>query len=148
MSKRVLVVDDDENTVKFLSLALRENGYEPFGANDGREGYDKVKETEPDLIVLDVMMPKRSGFVLFKQLRKDPKYKQIPVIMLTAVSGVLEEQETRQDASEKPYESLRASLSGAIAAMREEGVVNPEKFVDKPIDPEDFIVHVREIIGR
>jgi CheY-like chemotaxis protein len=107
-----------------------------------------VKESDPDLIVLDVMMPKRTGFVLFKQLRKDEKYKHIPVIMLTAVSGMLEEQEAaREDTFEKPYESLRQSLSHKISDMRDEGLEKPEMFVDKPIDPEEFVLKVKELIG-
>ncbi len=149
MSKKVLVVDDDENTVKFLSVALREGGYEPTAAGDGEEGFQKVEETQPDLILLDVMMPKRSGFLLFKQLRKDERYRHIPVIMLTAVADVLEEDENRADADtlERPYDSLRESLKKTIRQMREEGLVKPEKFIDKPIDPEKLVAEVRELIG-
>ena len=82
MSKRVLVVDDDENTVRFLSVALSENGYEPIQAYDGEEGLKKVQESKPDLILLDVMMPRKTGFVLFKQLRRNEDYKDIPVIIV------------------------------------------------------------------
>mgnify|MGYP000595483892 CR=1 FL=1 len=144
MSKKVLVVDDDENTVKFLSVALRENGYEPVAAYDGEEGFQKVIESKPDLILLDVMMPKRSGFVLFKQLRRKEEYKNIPVIMLTAVADVLEEDENQagEDTFERPYDSLRESLKKTIVQMREEGLVRPEMFIDKPIDPEKLIESV------
>ncbi len=149
MSKRVLVVDDDENTVKFLSVALRENGYEPISAFDGDEGLQRVEDSSPDLILLDVMMPKRSGFVLFKQLRRDEKYKQIPVIMLTGVADALEEDESQaaDDTLERPYDSLRESLKKAIRQMREEGLVRPEMFIDKPIDPEELVEAVRGLIG-
>jgi len=150
MSKKVLVVDDDENTVRFLSVALSENGYEPIGAYDGDEGLQKAEETNPDLILLDVMMPKRTGFVLFKQLRKNEKFKDIPVMMLTGVADVLEEDESQAtgDTFERPYDSLRESLKKAIKKMREEGLVRPEKFVDKPIDPEELIESVKELIGE
>jgi CheY-like chemotaxis protein len=150
MSKKVLVVDDDENTVKFLSVALSENGYEPVGAYDGEEGLQKVEETNPDLILLDVMMPKRTGFVLFKQLRRNEKFKHIPVMMLTGVADVLEEDESQAsgDTLERPYDSLRESLRKAIKKMREEGLVRPEKFVDKPIDPDELIMAVKELIGE
>ena len=136
MSKKVLVVDDDENTVKFLSVALRENGYEPIKAYDGEEGFQMVKETDPDLILLDVMMPKRSGFVLFKQLRRNQDYKDIPVIMLTAVADVLEEDESHagDDTFERPYDSLRESLKKTIVQMRDEGLVKPDAIVEKSID--------------
>jgi len=150
MSKKVLVVDDDENTVKFLSVALRENGYEPFGAYDGEEGLQKAEETNPDLILLDVMMPKRTGFVLFKQLRRNEKFKDIPVMMLTGVADVLQEDEGQAegDTFERPYDSLRESLKKAIKKMREEGLERPDRFIDKPIDPDELIVAVKELIGE
>ncbi len=149
MSKRVLVVDDDENTVKFLSVALKEHGYEPVGACDGRDGLQKIEGAPPDLIILDVMMPKKSGFVLFKQLRKRDDTKGIPIIMLTGVAEMLEEQERRKDEDtfESPYDSLRQSLRKNIEQMREEGIVKPELFLDKPIDPEEVVARVRELIG-
>jgi len=89
MGKKVLVIDDDKNAVKFLTVLLKENGYEPLAAYDGREGLEKVKENGIDLIVLDVMMPKKTGFVFFKELKRDEKYKDIPVLMLTAVASSL-----------------------------------------------------------
>ena len=149
MSKRVLVVDDDENTIRFLSVALQENGYEAITASDGEEGFQRVEDSNPDLLVLDVMMPKRTGFVLFKQLRRNEKYKNIPVIMLTAVADVLEEDESQagDDTFERPFDSLRESLKKTIIQMREEGLVRPEMFIDKPIDPEELVEAVRELIG-
>jgi DNA-binding response OmpR family regulator len=149
MPKTVLVVDDDENTRRFLSVALEENGYEPVTAEDGDDGYRKVQEESPDLILLDVMMPKKTGFSLFKQLRKKDEFKDIPVIMLTGVAGVLEEDESEAegDTFERPFDSLRESLRVAIKKMREEGLVRPELFIDKPIDPEELIEAVRGLIG-
>jgi len=149
MPKRVLVVDDDDNTRRFLTVALEENGYEAITAADGEEGYERIREDAPDLILLDVMMPKKTGFSLFKQLRKDDDYKDIPVIMLTGVAGVLEEDDAKaeDDTFESPFDSLREGLRRGIAKMREEGVVRPEMFIDKPIDPEELIESVREMIG-
>jgi len=149
MPKRVLVVDDDENIRRFLTVALEENGYEAVTAEDGDDGLQKVRESIPDLILLDVMMPKKTGFTLFKQLRKSEEFKNIPVIMLTGVAEALEEDEARADGetTESPYDSLRDTLAKAITKMREEGLVKPEVFIDKPIDPEDLISAVRDLIG-
>lgn len=149
MSKRVLVVDDDENTRRFLSVALEANGYEAVTAEDGDDGFQKVQELKPDLILLDVMMPKKTGFVLFKQLRRKDEFKDIPVIMLTAVAEVLEEDESQAEGEtmERPFDSLRDSLRKAIAKMRDEGLVKPEVFMDKPIDPENLIEEVKRLIG-
>lgn len=148
MAKKVLVVDDDENTVKFLSAALEENGYEPVGALNGKEGLEKIKSESPDLVLLDVMMPKKTGFVLFKQLRRDDKYKDVPVIMLTGVAEVLDELDAQsEDTHERPYDALREAMRKSIREMREEGLVKPEAFIDKPIDPELVIAKVKELIG-
>jgi CheY-like chemotaxis protein len=148
MTKQVLVVDDDQNTVRYLSVVLSENGYEPIAAYDGSEGLEKVKQAKPDLIVLDVMMPKKSGFVLFKQLKRDAQYQDIPILMLTGVSGVLDELESyKEETFERPYDSLREALKKTIREMRQEGLVRPEMFVDKPVDPDGFIARVRQLIG-
>jgi two-component system chemotaxis response regulator CheY len=149
MPKRVLVVDDDANTRRFLTVALEENGYEAITAEDGDDGYKKIEESIPDLILLDVMMPKKTGFSLFKQLRRKEEYKDIPVIMLTGVAGVLEEDDAQAegDTFESPFDSLREGLRRGIAKMREEGIIKPEQFIDKPIDPEELIESVRAIIG-
>ena len=148
MPKRVLVIDDDRNSVKYLSAVLSNLGYDPVAAYDGNEGLERIEEATPDLIVLDVMMPKKTGFVLFKQLKQDEQYKEIPVLMLTAVSGVLEELEDhKEETFERPYDSLREALKKKIQEMREEGLVRPDMFVDKPVDPDSFIAKVQQLIG-
>jgi CheY-like chemotaxis protein len=100
------------------------------------------------LIVLDVMMPKKTGFVLFEQLKRDKDYKDIPILMLTGVSGVLEELESyKEETFERPYDSLREALKKKIREMREEGLIRPEMFLDKPVDPDSFITKVQQLIG-
>ena len=148
MAKKVLIVDDDQNTVKYLSIVLSENGYDPISAYDGVEGLLKIKQVRPELIVLDVMMPKKSGLVLVKQLKSDEQYKDIPILMLTGVSGLLEELDSRkEEASEKPYDSLREALKKKIRDLREEGLLGPEMFMDKPVDADSFLDKVRQLIG-
>jgi len=148
MAKKVLVVDDDEKTVRFLTAALEENGYEAIGAYNGKEGLEKIQNEKPDLAILDVMMPKKTGFVLFKQLRRDENLKDIPIIMLTGVAEVLEDLDAESgDTHERPYDSLREAMRKSIKDMRDEGLVKPDIFIDKPIDPELVIEKVRELIG-
>lgn len=149
MAKKVLIIDDDVNTVRFLSVALEENGYVPLGAYDGAEGFDKIKSDMPDLIILDVMMPKKTGFALFKRLRREERYKDIPVIMLTGVADTLEDLDAQsEDTHERPFDSLREKLRVIIQAMKEDGLVKPEMFIDKPVDPEDVVGKVTELIGK
>ena len=148
MRKKVMVIDDDKNAVKFLSVLLSENGYEPIVAYDGREGLQKIEEHDVALIVLDVMMPKKTGFVLFKELKRKDEYKDIPILMLTGVAASLSELDAqKEDTAERPFDSLRESLRKAIKEMRESGDVRPEMFVDKPVDPDAFIERVRGLVG-
>jgi DNA-binding response OmpR family regulator len=148
MPKKVLVVDDDEKTVTFLSAALEENGYEPIGAHNGQEGLEKLQTESPDLAILDVMMPKKTGFVLFKQLRRDERFKNIPIIMLTGVADVLDDMDSQaEDSDVRPFDALREAMRKSIREMKEEGLVKPDVFIDKPIDPELVIAKVKELIG-
>ncbi len=148
MAKKVLIIDDDQNTVKYLSAILSDHGYELETAYDGKEGLEKTMGAHPDLIILDVMMPKKTGFVLLKQIRKDEKLKDIPILMLTAVAGVLEDLDSqKEDTFEGAYDTLRESLRKAIRSMREEGLIKPDMFVDKPVEPDHFLNKVQELIG-
>ena len=147
-NKKILIIDDDVNAVKYLTVVLEEEGIETLTANDGNEGWQKIQENEVDLIVLDVMMPKKTGFTLFKQLKRDQDRKDVPVLMLTGVAASLEEMNsTASDTEKDPFDCMRESLRKMIAAMREEGEVKPDMFVDKPIDPEAFMERVRQLIG-
>jgi two-component system alkaline phosphatase synthesis response regulator PhoP len=149
MSKKVVVIDDDKDAVRFLSVLLSESGYQAVVAYDGREGLEEIQRGGIDLIVLDVMMPKKTGFVLFKELKRNDEYKDIPILMLTAVADSLVELDAEQeDTFQRPYDSLRESLRKTIREMRESGDVRPEMFVDKPVDPATFIEKVRELIGE
>ncbi len=148
MAKKVLVIDDDENTVKFLSVALEENGYQALGAYDGKEGLEMIKSENPDLIILDVMMPKKTGFTLFQSLRKSEEHKDLPVIMLTGVADSLAGLDAESDDTfMRPFDNLREKLRLKIQELKEEGLIKPDMFIDKPIDPEQVIERVKDIIG-
>lgn len=82
--KRVLVVDDERHIVRLVQVNLERQGYEVLTAYDGVECLEKAKAEKPDLIVLDVMMPRMDGFEALQRLKTDPETRQIPVIMLTA----------------------------------------------------------------
>ena len=84
--KKILVVDDEKDIVETLVFVLKQKGYECLVAYDGEEGLQMAKETEPDLIILDVMMPKINGYKICRLLKYDAKYKDIPIIMITARS--------------------------------------------------------------
>ena len=84
MPKKILAVDDERHIVRLVEVNLQRAGYEVVTAYDGREALEKVKSENPDLVVLDVMMPYMDGFEVLKNLKSDPETAEIPVIMLTA----------------------------------------------------------------
>ncbi len=85
--KRILLVDDDREIVDSMRLALEANGYEIVIARDGNQGLAMVERDNPDLVILDMMMPKRSGFLVLEKLRRTRPV-PIKVIMITANEGI------------------------------------------------------------
>jgi two-component system alkaline phosphatase synthesis response regulator PhoP len=86
MGKKILVVEDETELVAALKVRLETQDYEVVTAFDGEDGLRKAREEEPDLIILDVMLPKMDGFKVARLLKFDERYKSIPIIMLTAKS--------------------------------------------------------------
>lgn len=84
MPKKILAVDDEKHIVRLVQVNLERAGYEVVTAYDGKEALDKVRDENPDLVVLDVMMPYMDGFEVLQTLRRNPETRDIPVIMLTA----------------------------------------------------------------
>lgn len=84
MAKSVLIVDDESYIVKSLSFVMKNAGFEAYSAGDGEEALQKLDEMVPDLVILDVMMPKLDGFEVCKAIRGNPAWSSIKIIMLTA----------------------------------------------------------------
>ncbi len=85
--KRILVVDDEPDFASIVQGNLEKEGFEVEIAYNGVEGMEKVQANAPDAIILDVMMPEKDGYKLCKELKRDPQYADIPVILLTAVAS-------------------------------------------------------------
>ena len=84
MPKKILAVDDERHIVRLVQVNLERAGYEVVTAFDGKDALEKVASEQPDLVVLDVMMPYMDGFEVLQNLRKNPNTRDLPVIMLTA----------------------------------------------------------------
>jgi len=130
MAKKVLNVEDDPDIRTFVTTVLEENGYIPIMAKDGEEGTTKVKEEKPDLIILDILMPKESGIKMYHELKKDPSFKDIPVVMLSGVS-------------KRTF--LRSQA--ALTEFGDETVPEPEAYLEKPVEPEDLAEMLKKILG-
>ncbi len=134
MPRKILIVDDDPDVILFLSTVLQDHGYEPLEARNGREGFLKVKAELPDLILLDLMMPEKSGIAMLNELKLDDQLKKIPVIMVTGVSG-----ETGID--------LESFFRKKSLGDGEDAVPGPEGFLEKPVDPQHLLALIEEVLS-
>lgn len=121
----MLVVDDDQTAVAFVRTALEPGKYEVIGVSDGLAGLAQARKEPPDLIILDVYMPRQPGFYTLRDLKADPKTKNIPVVMLTGVGERLGITFSTQDI----YDFLG---------------IEPDAYLEKPVDPR----FLRKIIDR
>lgn len=85
----ILVVDDDPDLVESVSMKLESKNFQVSKAYDGVEAWDKIKDAKPDLVILDVMMPRKNGYELCDEIKGDPQYKDIIVVLLTAVGDAV-----------------------------------------------------------
>lgn len=123
---KVLIVDDDAVFVD-STRAVLESKYEVSTASDGDEGLRKVAEVKPDLIILDVIMPTKDGFTACEQLKKDPRFSEIPVIILTSF------------AEKKGESNIPVSAGLTLEA---------EAYVDKPVAPQKLLETVERLLNR
>ena len=130
MSKRVLCVDDDPDIRLFVVTVLEENGYTPLTATNGEEGLEMIKKERPDLVTLDVLMPRQSGIKMYRELRTDDSLKNIPVILLSGIARrtFLRSQE-------------------ALTEFGSENVPEPEAYLEKPVEPEELAEMINKVIG-
>lgn len=90
-NKKILVIDDNRFILRVIKLKLTNGGLEVITATDGKEGLEKAIKEKPDLIILDIMMPKVDGFTVYNELQKNSQTQKIPVIFLTALGEEREE---------------------------------------------------------
>lgn len=120
MATKILVVDDEKHIRRLVEINLKTKGYEVEMAEDGIEALEKIKANKPDLVVLDVMMPRKDGFETLQDLMADPETSDLPVIMLTAKA---------QDA-----DIFKGWASGVAA------------YLTKPFNPKELITFVERVL--
>lgn len=120
-NEKILIIDDESNIVELIKYNLEMNGYKVLYAYDGNEGLNIAREQKPDLILLDIMLPKMDGFDVCKEIKKDKDIEHIPVIMLTAkgeeFDKILGLELGADDYITKPF-SVRELLARIKAVMR------------------------------
>ena len=122
MANKLLIVDDEADTLRLVSLMLERQGYEVFTAENGRAALEKVKSDKPDLILLDVMMPEMDGFEVVQVLRADAETEDIPVIMFTAKTQVEDK------------------ITGLEAGA--------DVYLTKPTQPRELFAQVKAVLAR
>jgi DNA-binding response OmpR family regulator len=118
----ILVADDEEDVRELITYRLTRSGYQVIGAGDGQAALELAAERTPDLMVLDVMMPKLDGYELTRRVRAEEALRSIPVILLTARS-----QESDVD---RGFE------------------VGADDYLKKPFNPDELVARVRAVLGR
>lgn len=84
MTKKILIADDEPNIVISLEFLMKREGFNVLIANDGEEAVERIRSERPDLVLLDVMMPKKNGFEVCQEVRSDPELASLRILMLTA----------------------------------------------------------------
>jgi two-component system cell cycle response regulator DivK len=126
--KKVLIADDEADVHAFVQVALEDDGHQILDAEDGEAALEQARAEAPDLVILDVQMPKKNGFEVFAELRGNEGTKAIPVIMLTSVSA-------------------RTGIPFGKRDMGDYFGSEPDAYIDKPIDPETLRATVNKLLG-
>ena len=121
MSQKILIVDDEPNIVISLEFLLQREGFAVAVAVDGEEALRKIAEIQPDLVLLDIMMPKKSGFEVCQEIRANPAWASIKVVMLTA--------------------------KGRDAEVQKGIALGADAYVTKPFSTKDLVATVRSVLG-
>ncbi|HNU91127.1 MAG TPA: response regulator [Spirochaetota bacterium] len=123
--KVVLIIDDEDDVRSYLEMALEDAGYEVLTASDGNEGLTRLSEKTPDLISLDVVMPKGSGVKFYRELKKKPEWSAIPVIIVTG--------HARDELGKTDFTEM--TMSG------------PGVYLEKPVTAVKYVEAVGTILG-
>ncbi len=121
MSKKILLVDDEPDIIELVSVQLETMGYEVIKAADGQQGLDKAHLENPDLIILDLMLPVIDGYKVCRMLKFDEKYKHIPIILFSART---------QEEDKKTGKEVGANA-----------------FITKPFEPNVLLAKIKELLG-
>jgi two-component system alkaline phosphatase synthesis response regulator PhoP len=127
MAKKILVIDDDPDLVEATSMILKSRQYDVVAAYGGIEGLAKARSENPDLIVLDVMMPDKDGYTVCKELKADPALNAIPVLLLTAVVS-----------------HISTTRFSHQMGMETEA----DDYIDKPVDPAELAKRIEVLLSR
>lgn len=126
-AKKILIIDDEPDVVAYLTAVLKSGGYKPYSAGDIKAAMDLIKKVNPDLICLDIVMPKETGISFYIRLQQEKEFKHIPVMI---ISGII-------DSDKFNFRSY----------VKDESIPEPECYMEKPIDIKNFIWNIEQLTG-
>ena len=138
MPKKILIVDDEPDAISFVGSVLEDNGYDYVSADNGAEGLELAPKEKPALILLDLIMPEKSGILMFQELKKDPELSNIPVIVVSGASEVTGV-DFRNFMFKQPLRKKKE-----VDTSGETKFTEPNAFVEKPVDPDELIKVIKE----
>lgn len=124
---KILIIDDDPDFVAATEVVLESKDYQVLAAYDGKEGLEKVREENPDLVILDIIMPQEDGFKVCEEIKADPELAKIPVIILTSLS--------------ERWSEVTLSVTQGL-------MLEAEDYIDKPVAPEELLRRVEKRLKR
>ena len=129
MKKLILVVDDEPDEVSYLAAVFEDSGYDTASAGDGNQAMAEIRKRIPDLITLDMSMPEKSGIKLYRELKENSEYSNIPVLVITGVAGF--------GRSSEDFEKF-------LSSRRQ--IPPPEGFIAKPIDRDKLLEKIKKYL--
>ncbi len=130
MAKKVLVVDDEMDVRTFISTLLEANGYTALAADNGESGMALFQEKRPDLVTLDVMMPKESGIKMYRDIKTNPEYAEVPVLIISGLA-------------KKTFLHSQKVLD----KFKDQTVPPPDGYIEKPPEPDELLAEIKRLIG-
>lgn len=122
---KILIIEDDKDMVEALKIILEGKFYQVEAAFNGKQGLEKIEEDQPDLVILDLLLPGENGAIICHTLKHSPKYQNIPILVLTALARKVEEK---------------------VFSHPEEELLAADEYLDKPIEPQDLIHKVEKLL--
>jgi twitching motility two-component system response regulator PilH len=129
MGKKILVVDDDPRIRLFVVTVLEQHQYLPLEASNGQEGMALIRQERPDLVILDILLPKRSGVRMYRELKTDASFKNIPVVILSGMR-------------EKAFTEAQEVLDEFDGSK----IPKPEAYLEKPVEPDELAEVIKTVL--
>ena len=120
--KKIVLVDDEPDIVRTLEIFLKTEGFQVVASTDGISALDKIRKEKPDLIILDIMLPKLDGYKICRMLKFDEKYSKIPIVIFTARAQELDEKKAKE--------------------------VKADAYITKPFNPKELLLKIKELLEQ